>query len=48
MNSMLAEMSDETNISRAFTLVPLSWAIGAAAGYVEFVAYVATRPMRRS
>jgi hypothetical protein len=41
-------MSDETNISRAFTLVPLSWAIGAAAGYVYFVAYVAFRPVTLS
>ena len=35
MKSMLAEIADETNMARAFTLLPLSWAIGSAAGYVN-------------
>ena len=33
MKSMLAEMTDETN--KAFALIPLSWATGAAIGYVS-------------
>jgi len=45
MNSMLAEMSDETNISRAFTLVPLSWAIGAALG--PYLGGLLSRPRDR-
>jgi len=35
MKSMLAEIADETNMARAFALIPLSWAIGGAAGYVN-------------
>jgi len=35
MKSMLAEIADETNMARAFMLIPLSWAIGTAAGYVN-------------
>jgi hypothetical protein len=34
MKSMLAEMADETNIAQAFAIIPLSWALGVAAGYV--------------
>jgi hypothetical protein len=30
---MLAEMTDETNMARAFALIPLTWATGATAGY---------------
>jgi hypothetical protein len=30
--SMLAEMTDETNIARAFSLLPLTWAMGAIVG----------------
>ena len=32
---MLAEMTDETNMAQAFALIPLSWATGAAIGYVS-------------
>jgi hypothetical protein len=35
MKSMLAEIADETNLARAFVLIPLSWAIGSALGYVN-------------
>ena len=35
MKSMLAEIADETNMGQAFTLIPLSWAIGSAVGYVN-------------
>jgi len=35
MKSMLAEMTDETNMAQAFALIPLSWATGAAIGYVS-------------
>lgn len=35
MKSMLAEITDETNTARAFGIVPLSWAIGNAVGYVS-------------
>ena len=35
MKSMLAEIADETNLARAFMLVPLSWAIGSTLGYVN-------------
>ena len=34
MKCMLAEISDETNMARAFALLPLSWAVGAGVGYV--------------
>ncbi|KAI9507533.1 MFS general substrate transporter [Russula earlei] len=42
MKSMLAEMSDETNMARAFATIPLSWAIGAAAG--PYVGGLLSRP----
>jgi hypothetical protein len=32
MKSMIAEMTDDTNIAQAFSFVPLAWAIGAAIG----------------
>jgi len=32
---MLAEIADETNMAQAYALIPLSWAIGGAAGYVN-------------
>jgi hypothetical protein len=35
MKSMLAEMTDETNMARAFALGPLSWSVGSALGYVS-------------
>ena len=35
MKSMLAEIADETNMAQAFAILPLSWAIGSAAGYVK-------------
>jgi hypothetical protein len=35
MKSMLAEIADETNMAQAFAILPLSWAIGGAAGYVN-------------
>ena len=34
MKSMLAEIADETNIARAFSLIPLTWAMGAVLGWV--------------
>ena len=36
IKSMLAEMTDETNMARAFAIVPLSWFIGNALGYVSY------------
>jgi len=35
MKSMLAEIADETNMGQAYALIPLSWAIGSAVGYVN-------------
>jgi hypothetical protein len=35
MKSMLAEMTDETNMARAFALIPLTWSIGSALGCVS-------------
>jgi hypothetical protein len=35
MKSMLAEIADETNMAQAFSLIPLSLAIGSTTGYVN-------------
>jgi len=35
LKCVLAEISDETNMARAFATVPLSWAIGSTVGYVS-------------
>ena len=35
LKSVLAEITDETNMARAFAIVPLSWAIGNTVGYVS-------------
>ncbi|KAI0287659.1 MFS general substrate transporter [Russula brevipes] len=45
MKSMLAEMADETNIAQAFAIIPLSWALGVAAG--PYVGGFLSRPHDR-
>jgi hypothetical protein len=37
---MLVEMTDETNLARAFSLTPLTWATGSVVGYVLLVRVV--------
>ena len=32
MKSMMAELTDETNMARGFSLVPLTWAVGSTVG----------------
>ena len=33
MKSMMAELTDETNMARGFSLVPLTWAVGGTLGF---------------
>ncbi|KAH9026663.1 major facilitator superfamily domain-containing protein, partial [Lactarius hengduanensis] len=33
MKSMMAELTDETNMARAFSLIPVTWAIGSTMGF---------------
>jgi hypothetical protein len=33
MKSMLAELTDETNMARGFSLIPVIWAVGGTIGY---------------
>ncbi len=33
MKSMMAELTDETNMARGFSLIPVTWAVGSAIGY---------------
>jgi len=42
---MLAEIADETNMARAFALIPLSWAIGSAVG--PYLGGILSRPQDR-
>jgi MFS family permease len=42
MKSMMAELTDETNMARGFSLVPLTWAVGGTIG--PFIGGVLSRP----
>jgi hypothetical protein len=33
MKSMLAELTDETNMARGFALIPVVWAVGGTIGF---------------
>jgi len=33
MTSMMAELTDETNMARGFSLIPVIWAIGGTIGF---------------
>jgi hypothetical protein len=33
MKSMMAELTDETNMARGFSLIPVTWAIGGTLGF---------------
>ena len=33
MKSMMAELTDETNMARGFALIPVTWAIGGTIGF---------------
>ena len=33
MKSMMAELTDETNMARGFSLIPMSWAVGSTIGF---------------
>jgi hypothetical protein len=33
MKSMLAELTDETNMARGFALIQVTWAVGGTIGY---------------
>jgi hypothetical protein len=37
IKSMLAELTDETNMARGFSLIPVVWAIGGTIGFGTFV-----------
>ncbi|KAH9026658.1 MFS general substrate transporter [Lactarius hengduanensis] len=42
MKSMMAELTDETNMARGFSLIPVTWAVGGAIG--PFVGGMLSRP----
>jgi hypothetical protein len=33
MKSMMAELTDETNMARGFSLIPVTWAVGGTLGF---------------
>ncbi|KAN0130269.1 major facilitator superfamily transporter [Lactarius tabidus] len=45
MKSMMAELTDETNMARGFSLVPLTWAVGSTVG--PLIGGVLSRPQDR-
>ncbi|KAH9958361.1 MFS general substrate transporter [Lactifluus volemus] len=45
MKSMLAELTDETNMARGFSLIPVIWAVGGTIG--PFIGGVLARPQDR-
>ncbi|KAH9169222.1 MFS general substrate transporter [Lactarius sanguifluus] len=45
MKSMMAELTDETNMARGFSLIPVTWAIGSTMG--PFIGGVLSRPQDR-
>ena len=41
MKSMMAELTDETNMARGFSLISMTWAIGATIGFdILFLSFV--------
>jgi hypothetical protein len=42
MKSMLAELTDETNMARGFSLIPVIWAVGGTIGFVTSLDTTAT------
>jgi hypothetical protein len=34
MKSMMAELTDETNLARGFSLISMTWAVGGTIGFV--------------
>jgi len=45
MKSMMAELTDETNMARGFSLIPIAWAVGSTVG--PFFGGVLSRPQDR-
>ncbi|KAI9443934.1 MFS general substrate transporter [Lactarius indigo] len=45
MKSMMADLTDETNMARGFSLIPVTWAIGSTIG--PFIGGVLSRPQDR-
>ncbi|KAH8993668.1 major facilitator superfamily domain-containing protein, partial [Lactarius deliciosus] len=45
MKSMMAELTDETNMARGFSLIPVTWAVGSTLG--PFIGGVLSRPQDR-
>jgi MFS family permease len=45
MKSMMAELTDETNMARGFSLIPVTWAVGGTIG--PFIGGVLSRPQDR-
>ncbi|KAH9026662.1 MFS general substrate transporter [Lactarius hengduanensis] len=45
MKSMMAELTDETNMARGFSLIPVTWAVGSTIG--PFIGGVLSRPQDR-
>jgi len=45
--SMMAELTDETNMARGFSLIPITWAVGSSASH-GWYAIAATRSLARS
>ncbi|KAH8989132.1 MFS general substrate transporter [Lactarius akahatsu] len=45
MKSMMAELTDETNMARGFSLIPVTWAVGSTIG--PFIGGMLSRPQDR-
>ena len=49
MKSMMAELTDETNMARGFSLISVTWAVGATLGYsispLFFVLWLISDPL---
>lgn len=39
MKSMIAELTDETNMAQGFALIPVTWAIGGTLGFDKLLLF---------
>ena len=51
MKSMMAELTDESNVARGFSLIPVTWAVGGTIGsglsLLSFVLWLICGPLGR-
>jgi hypothetical protein len=49
MKSMMADLTDETNVARGFSLIPVAWAVGGTVGFdillILFVLFLISGPL---